>query len=243
MTQKIAFIFDLDGTLVDSVYAHVLAWQQAFLDEDIPVSGWSIHRRIGMSGDLFVRTLLREQKIPATAQLSERLSDSHKARYEKLSGILKPLPGAFELLRHLKDTQTDFAIATTAEQQTAEADLKRLGVDSSQVVLITRADVQHGKPDPEIFQLAAQRLNLDVRDAIVVGDSIWDMLCVQRAGGFGVGLLSGGYAKEELERAGAHRVYVDALDLLAHLEEVGGPRPPDVDLMPTNAIARSARKR
>jgi phosphoglycolate phosphatase-like HAD superfamily hydrolase len=87
--------------------------------------------------------------------------------------------------------------------------------------MITRDTVRHAKPDPDLFLAAADQVGVDIRTAIVVGDSVWDLLAARRAGALGVGLLSGGYAREDLERAGAYRVYADPADLLHHLDEVG----------------------
>jgi len=87
--------------------------------------------------------------------------------------------------------------------------------------VVTRNDVQHAKPDPDLFLRAAERLGVPIEQSVVVGDSVWDMLAARRARALGVGLLSGGYGEEELERAGAYRVYQDPADLLNHLDEVG----------------------
>jgi phosphoglycolate phosphatase-like HAD superfamily hydrolase len=89
------------------------------------------------------------------------------------------------------------------------------------VPVVTRAAVEHAKPDPDLFIEAARRLNVDITDAIVVGDSVWDLLAARRARALGVGLLSGGYGREELGGAGAYRVYEDPADLLRHLDEIG----------------------
>src|SRR5207244_2546317 len=150
-----AFLFDLDGTLVDSVYQHVLAWREALESVGIELSVWRIHRRIGMSGGLFVNALFRET-----------------------GRDLKP---------------------------------------------------EHAKPDPDLFLAGAERLGIPIDESVVVGDSVWDLLAARRARALGVGLLSGGYGEEELERAGAYRVYQDPADLLNHLDEVGvriGSTPP-----------------
>ena len=97
-----------------------------------------------------------------------------------------------------------------------------LGLEPDRIVLITREQVRRAKPDPDLFVAAAARLAVDIESALIVGDSIWDMLAARRARGFGVGLLSGGYGQDELERAGAIRVYEDPADLLRHLDEIGG---------------------
>jgi phosphoglycolate phosphatase-like HAD superfamily hydrolase len=89
------------------------------------------------------------------------------------------------------------------------------------VPIVTRDQVKYAKPDPDLFLAAADRLGIPIGGAVVVGDSVWDLLAARRAHALGVGFLSGGYGKEELERAGAYRVYADPADLLAHLDEVG----------------------
>jgi phosphoglycolate phosphatase-like HAD superfamily hydrolase len=98
--------------------------------------------------------------------------------------------------------------------------LEALGV-RAEIPVITRQEVQRAKPDPDLFLAAAQKLNVSIHQAMVVGDSVWDLLAARRAGTLGIGLLSGGYGEEELQTAGAYRVYQDPMDLLNHLDEVG----------------------
>ncbi len=224
MDIRPVFIFDLDGTLVDSVYEHVLAWQEALDAEGIELSVWRIHRKIGMSGGLFTNQLLRETKVDITDDRVERLRRHHAAAYQRLSGKIRPLPGARELLRALSDAGIPWAIATSGRMETAAHNLAALGVDARTNVVITRDDVKYAKPDPDLFLAAAAKLNAPIATAVVVGDSIWDMLAARRCQALGVGLLSGGYGLDELERAGAYRVYEDPADMLEHLDEVGGRR-------------------
>ena len=113
-----------------------------------------------------------------------------------------------------------WAIATSGRIETAGPTLTQLGVPDG-VPVITRDLVERAKPDPDLFLAAARALEVPVEDCVVVGDSVWDLLAAQRARALGVGLLSGGYGREELERAGAFRVYEDPADLLRHLDEVG----------------------
>ena len=218
----VSFLFDLDGTLVDSVYQHVLAWQQALHAAGIELSVWRIHRRIGMSGGLFTEMLLREVKAEITPDLLETLQRRHGEAYAGLVQWVRPLPGAKELLAYLTDARIPWAIATSGRMGSAKYNLQALGVDPAQAVVITRDDVRHAKPDPDLFLAAAARLGVDIHSAAIVGDSIWDILAARRAHGLGVGLLSGGYGQNELERSGAVRVYEDPADLLRHIDEVGG---------------------
>ena len=219
-----SYLFDLDGTLVDSVYDHVMAWHQALLDKGIEVSVWRIHRRIGMSGDLFTRALAREMGHDIDDTLKQELSDRHAHHYNTRKTGTRVLPGARELLKHLSDNGIPWAIATSGRIRTAGPVLEHLGVDVAKHVVITRDLVRYAKPDPDLFIAAAEKLGTNINHACVVGDAIWDMLAAQRAGALGIGLLSGGYGTDELERAGAYRVYSDPADLLDHIDEVGGRR-------------------
>jgi HAD superfamily hydrolase (TIGR01549 family) len=219
-----AFLFDLDGTLVDSVYQHVLAWQEALDAEGIPLSVWRIHRKIGMSGGLFTNMLLRETGMQIDPVRIERLRQLHAAAYNRRSAGIPPLPGARELLAALSEAGVPWAIATSGRMETARPVLETLGVDFGRVPIVTRDQVKYAKPDPDLFVEAAERLGIGIETASVVGDSVWDMLAARRARALGIGLLSGGYGRDELERAGAYRVYEDPADLLHHLDEVGGRR-------------------
>jgi HAD superfamily hydrolase (TIGR01509 family) len=215
-----AFLFDLDGTLVDSVYQHVLAWREALQASGFELAVWRIHRRIGMSGGLLSNALLRETGHRVSAEEAEHLQRLHTEAYARQVSQVRPLPGARELLAYLSETGVSFAIATSGRQESARLTLDVLGL-SSAVPVITRDQVEHAKPDPDLFLAAAERLGVDISASVVVGDSVWDLLAAQRARTLGVGLLSGGYGRDELERAGAYRVYQDPADLLNHLDEVG----------------------
>ncbi|HUJ01641.1 MAG TPA: HAD family hydrolase [Usitatibacter sp.] len=224
MLPEPAFLFDLDGTLVDSVYQNVMSWKEALDSEGIDLSIWRIHRKIGMSGGLFTNQLLRETGMPIDEALLERLKRRHAAAYRALGHTIRPLPGARELLDWLSDAQIPWTIATSGRMETAGVNLEKLGVDPTRVPVVTREQVRHAKPDPDLFVAAAQRLGTAIESAVVVGDSIWDMLAASRCRALGVGVLSGGYGAEELRQAGAIRVYEDPRDLLVHIDEVGGRR-------------------
>jgi HAD superfamily hydrolase (TIGR01509 family) len=217
---KPAFLFDLDGTLVDSVYQHVLAWREALERAGISLSVWRIHRRIGMSGGLLVHALLREVGQPVSADQTQRLRQYHAEAYARLLGQVRPLPGARELLEELTRAGVPWAIATSGWLESARPALDLLGVGPD-APIVTRDQVLHAKPDPDLFLAAAARLGAAIETSAVVGDSVWDLLAARRARALGVGLLSGGYGEEELMAAGAYRVYQDPADLLEHLDEVG----------------------
>ena len=218
------FLFDLDGTLVDSVYQHVLAWKQALDSEDIELSVWRIHRKIGMSGGLFADQLVRETGRPIDDDRLERLRRKHAEAYRSMADAIRPLPGAKDLLDFLTAAGIRWAIATSGRMETAGVNLAALGVDPARVPVVTRDQVKYAKPDPDLFLAAAERLGAPIETAVVVGDSIWDMLAAARCRALGVGLLCGGYGASELQQATAFRVYDDPADLLVHIDELGGRR-------------------
>ena len=215
-----AILFDLDGTLVDSVYQHVGAWHEALAACGISLSVWRIHRKIGMSGGLFVRGLMRELGRELDPQVAVELRRRHAAAYAARFHEVTPLPGARELLETLTRLGASWAIATSGAGEVAARTVALLDVPSH-VPVVTRDDVAHAKPDPDLFLRAAERLGVAIEHSIVVGDSVWDLLAARRAGALGVGLLSGGYGHDELQSGGAYRVYEDPADLGRHLDEIG----------------------
>jgi HAD superfamily hydrolase (TIGR01549 family) len=219
-----AFLFDLDGTLVDSVYQHVVAWREALEGVGINLPVWTIHRRIGMSGGLFVNALTREIETDLDRETLTRLPALHFEAYIRQFDSVRPLPGAARLLQTLTDNDVSWAIATSGQQRYAELALGLLGLPP-ETPLVTRDQVRYAKPDPDLLLTAAARIDAAIGNSIVVGDSVWDLLAARRARALGIGLLSGGYGREELIYAGAFRVYDDPLDLLDHLDEVGVRRP------------------
>jgi len=218
--DSLAFLFDLDGTLIDSVYQHVLAWREATQVAGIELPVWRIHRQIGMSGGLMLNALSRETGRPVSRKDAEHIQRVHAESYAKQAPSLRLLPGTQELLDTLTNHRVPHAIATSGRIHSARYALKLLALHQK-VPVITRDDVRFAKPDPDLFLAAGKRLKVPMSRCIIVGDSVWDMLAARRAFALSVGLLSGGYGREELERAGAYRVYQDPADLLGHLDEVG----------------------
>jgi HAD superfamily hydrolase (TIGR01549 family) len=219
-----AFLFDLDGTLIDSVYQHVVAWREALAEVGINMPVWKIHRRIGMSGGLFVTALARELETELDRETLTQLPALHADAYGRYLDSVRPLPGAVDLLGALSEQGVPWAIATSGAERYARPALDLLALPP-ETPLITRDQVRFAKPDPDLFLTAAKRISVNIRDAFVVGDSVWDLLAARRARALGIGLLSGGYGREELIYSGAFRVYEDPQDLLAHLDEVGVRRP------------------
>jgi len=215
-----AFLFDLDGTLIDSVYQHVLAWREALEAEDIHLPNWYMHRRIGMSGGLIIHAFFREAGRQLDRKEITRLQKLHTEAFMKRVETVRVLPGARDLLETLSRLGVCWAIATSGSREGAEQPLKLLDLGED-VPVITRDDVQRAKPDPDLFLAAARKLGAALENCVVVGDSIWDLLAAQRARALGVGLLSGGFGEHELMNAGAYRVYRDPAGLNAHLDEIG----------------------
>jgi HAD superfamily hydrolase (TIGR01509 family) len=213
-------IFDLDGTLVDTVYAHVFAWQRAFAEVGLPIDGWRIHRRIGMSGGLHVRAAAREVGRPIVDEEASAIQRRHGELYRELLPDRRPLPGAVELLAELRANGIVHGIATSGRRPEIDASLVALGVPADTVV-VERGDVSRAKPEPDLFLTCAERLGASPAECYVVGDAVWDLLGARRAGMLSVGLLSGGYGEDELTRAGAFRVYRDAAELQISLDELG----------------------
>jgi HAD superfamily hydrolase (TIGR01509 family) len=202
------------------VYQHVLAWHEALRQAGIELSVWRIHRKVGMSGGLFANALLRETGQEVTTEEAARLRQLHAEAYAARVDQVRPLPGARDLIAYLTSMAVPWAIATSGYRESAGPTLELLGVPKD-VPVVTRDQVARAKPDPDLFLAAAERLGVPITDSVVVGDSVWDLLAARRARALGVGLLSGGYGQDELERAGAYRVYEDPADLLRHLDEIG----------------------
>jgi HAD superfamily hydrolase (TIGR01509 family) len=215
-----ALIFDLDGTLIDTVYAHVFAWQRALTELDMPVDGWRIHRRIGMSGGLFARAVAREIGRELSDEEIEGVQRRHGEVFREILPERRPLPGAVELLAALRAAGIPHGIATSGRRPEIDRSLDALGVPPDTVV-VERGDVLRAKPEPDLFLACQQRLGVEVADCYVVGDAVWDLLAARRAGMLSVGLLSGGYGEDELSKAGAFRVYRDPADLRLSLDELG----------------------
>ena len=218
--MRAALIFDLDGTLVDTVYAHVFAWQRAFAEAGMPIDGWRIHRRVGMSGGLFARAAAREIGREFSIEEAEALQQRHGELFRELLPERRPLPGAVQLLADLRAAGVLHGIATSGRRPEIDSSLEALGVGPD-LVVVERGDVERAKPEPDLFLACAERLGVPPDECYVIGDAVWDLLAARRAGMLSVGLLSGGYGEAELTSAGAYRVYRDAEELRGSLDELG----------------------
>ena len=215
-----ALIFDLDGTLVDTVYGHTLAWWRVLQEAKLPVPGWKVHRLIGMSGGLITKAAAHELGRELPPSEVEALQHRHGEVYKQLLPERIPLPGALDLLRHLHESNIKHGIATSGKLQDAKPSLDALQLPK-ETVIVDRTAVERAKPEPDLFLACQEKLGVERAECYVVGDAVWDLLAARRAGMLGIGLLSGGYGEEELTRAGAYRVYQDPADLLSQIYQLG----------------------
>jgi HAD superfamily hydrolase (TIGR01549 family) len=215
-----ALIFDLDGTLIDSVYPHTLAWQQALNEVQMIVPAWEIHRHIGISGKLLVKALGRRRKRSFEPATIEKLEKRHDALYRDYVALQVPLPGAIELLEFLREGNVQHGIATTGKRAEIEDSLRALRVGKDTIV-VDGSSTSNAKPEPDLFVRCQEQLHVQKSDCLVVGDAVWDIHAARRAGILAIGLLSGGFGEQELSNAGAMRVYKDAEELLASIDELG----------------------
>jgi HAD superfamily hydrolase (TIGR01509 family) len=186
----------------------------------MPIDGWRIHRRIGMSGGLFTRAVAREVGRELSPEETVAIQARHGAMFRELLPERRPLPGAVVLLADLRARGIVHGIATSGGRPDIDSSLAALEIPEDMVV-INRGDVARAKPAPDLFLACATRLGVPPADCYVVGDAVWDLLAARRAGMLSIGLLSGGYGVDELLQAGAYRVYSDAADLHASLDELG----------------------
>ena len=208
-------MFDIDGTLVDSNYLHIEAWQRAFAEVGIRVEAWRIHRSIGMDGSTLVKTLSDD----APDDKQSRLKELHDRYYQQTATLLRPVPGARELLKRVADLGFKVVFATSAPEH--ELKLLRNTLDSDELVaaITSSEDVDTAKPKPDIINVALERAEVSAERAVFVGDAIWDAEACSRAEVTCIGVLSGGVSRGELEDAGAAEVFDNAEELLEHLEE------------------------
>jgi HAD superfamily hydrolase (TIGR01509 family) len=213
---KPAVLFDVDGTLVDSNFHHVVAWHRAFLEVDKQVPCWRILGLIGRSGSELVRILLGDEVADAHGS---RVEELHTQYFVESGPMLRPLPGARELLDAIAELGWRAVLATSAGED--ELAVLRAALDAEDVVcaVTSSADAEQGKPHPDIVTSALQRIQAHPEQAIFLGDTVWDVQAGRRAGVPTAAVLSGGIAREALEHAGAAAVYAGPLEVWAHLEE------------------------
>jgi HAD superfamily hydrolase (TIGR01509 family) len=215
-TNKPAVLFDLDGTLVDSNFHHVVAWHRAFLDVGREVPCWRILGLIGRSGSELIRILLGDEQADAHGSEVKKL---HTRYFVDSASLVRPLPGARELLEAIAELGWRAVLATSAGEQ--ELAVLRSALDAEELIcaVTSAADAEQAKPAPDIIASALESIDADPAEAIFLGDTVWDVQAGRRAGVPTAAVLSGGISREVLEGAGAAAVYAGPLEVCAHLEE------------------------
>lgn len=213
-----AVLFDVDGTLIDSNFHHVVTWHRAFLDVGQEVPCWRIHGLIGRSGSELVRILLGDELADSCGEEVEKL---HTRYFVDSASMLRPLPGARDLLEAIAQQNWRSVLATSAGEE--ELAVLRGVLDAEDLVcaVTSSADAEQGKPHPDIVSSALECIQAQPEQAVFLGDTVWDVQAGLRAGVPTAAVLSGGIAREELEGAGAAAIYAGPLDVCAHLEEFG----------------------
>ena len=215
-----ALVFDLDGTLVDTVYTHVLAWQFALGEVGVVVDGYRLHRHVGSSGALIVRYAQRQAGRELSAAEVETVYRRHEELFRQILPCPRPLPGAIEAFRVLRKVNIPCAIATASYRPLIDPSLEAICVGPETIVVEGKHTLR-GKPEPDLFLASREQLGTRAEDCIVIGDSIWDHIGARRAGMISIGVLTGGYGEEELYHAGAFRVYANVNELLENLDQLG----------------------
>ena len=211
---RTAVLFDIDGTLVDSNYLHIDAWERAFAAVGHPVDSWRIHRSIGMDSGKLLESLLGED----ADALGDAAKDRHSEFYLQNTGRLRPFAGARELLAEVGHRGHRVVLATSAPENELEILLDVLDAGPSIEAVTSAEDADTAKPDPTIIQIAIEKAGVPAGSAVMVGDSVWDIVAAERAGVASIGLLSGGFGRQELLDAGAEAVYDDVAELLRELD-------------------------
>lgn len=215
-----ALLFDLDGTLVDSTYQHVAAWTKAFRDAGLEFPVVEIHRRVGMNGSLMLKALDRSFDLGLSQARRDALELAHADAFAQVRDEVVLVGGADRISRELDGLDIRMAVVTSASREDAQIYLDRLNLVPA-TICITREEEASSKPASDQLRRAFEELRVDPHDAAMVGDSTWDMLSSRTAGCLGIGVLTGGYSREELSASGAFRIYRDVAELLDRLEEIG----------------------
>jgi HAD superfamily hydrolase (TIGR01509 family) len=209
-------ILDIDGTLVDTNYQHAIAWYRAFRRHEIVLPIWRIHRHIGMGGDQVVAALTDEK---TENELGDVIRDSETKLYFELIGEVAPMDAARELLEELKRRGHAIVLASSAKADEVDHYLDLLDARQLADAWTTSADVESTKPEPDLVGAALERVGGSSEDAVMVGDTPWDVEAARRAGVGTLTVLTGGFAAAELRDAGAVAVFESVTELCRKLDE------------------------
>ena len=209
-------ILDIDGTLVDTNYHHVIAWARAFAEHEIVLPLWRIHRHIGMGGDQLVAALCGDR---VEHELGDEIRAAEGERYSELIGEVKTMEGSRELIEALKERDHAVVLASSAKEDEADHYLDLLDARSIADAWTTSADVEETKPAPDLVQTALKRVQDHPGPAVMVGDTPWDVKAAAAADVETIAVVTGGFSSQELREAGAAAVFESVAELCERLEE------------------------
>lgn len=209
-------ILDIDGTLVDTNYQHSIAWHRAFRRHGIPIAIWRIHRHIGMGGDQVIAALTDEQ---TEKDMGDEIREAEKQEYGKLIGEVEPMAGARELIDELKRRGHRVVFASSAKEDEVEHYLDLLEARDTLDAWTTSADVESTKPAPDLVHAALDKVDGKPDEAVLIGDTPWDVKAAEQAGVPTLAVLTGGFAIEELTESGAAAVFESVDELRAQLDD------------------------
>jgi HAD superfamily hydrolase (TIGR01549 family) len=209
-----AALLDLDGTLIDANYQHALAWYRAFRRFDIVLPVWRLHRHIGMGGDQYVAAVASDD---VERRSGDDLRDAHSEEFQKVRDECAPVEGASDLLRELKRRGLTVVLASSSGEDDLEFFVERLDARDCIDAATTRDDVERTKPHPDAIEAALEKAR--TRDAVMVGDSRWDIEAAAKAGLETICVLTGGWSEQELREHGAAAVFDSFPHLIERLDE------------------------
>jgi len=209
-------VLDIDGTLVDTNYHHAIAWFRAFAHHGLVLPIWRIHRHIGMGGDQVVTALCGDD---VEMQLGDDIRDAESDEYAKLIGEVRTMEGSRELIESLKSRGHVVVLASSAKEDEVDAYLDLLDARDLADAWTTSADVESTKPAPDLVHAAMARVGSEPADAVMVGDTPWDVKAAGAAGVQTLAVVTGGFSEAELREAGASGVYESVADLGDRLDE------------------------
>ena len=208
-------IFDIDGTLVDSTYQHLIAWERAFAAVGVTVPGWRLHGCMGMGGDHLVVEVAGEVVDRA---VGDEVRDRWRQEYDGLLDEVRPLPDAVAALEEFRRIGAEVVLATSGNQDHVERTLGILELGKDDFPLVSSADVEGTKPEPDLVALALDTVGGNA--GVLVGDTVWDVEAGERAGVPVVGVRTGGIAADRLREAGALRVFDDVAAVRAAVPDL-----------------------
>jgi HAD superfamily hydrolase (TIGR01509 family) len=216
LTPVRAVFFDIDGTLIDSNYLHIEAWERAFADLDVPVDAWRLHRSIGMDAGKLLEALIPEGQPD---EIADKAKELHSKYYEELVPRLRAFEGGRELVKELAGRGLSVVLATSAPEEELKHLRAVLDLEPVLAEITSGEDVETAKPDPGIVEVALKKAGAEKSNTIMIGDAVWDVESATTAGVSCIGVLTGGISRAELLEAGAIAVYDDVAQILAELEQ------------------------